>query len=979
MYQFSRSEFLNLFDDPEKAEMLLKNIIAHAPDSHTVFLSRLHYELLQNPLPDEVFNNFEKLTGSVINKLSFYKMLCDYPPIVARLVRIFTSSRFLSDLIIKDFQYIYFLIRPDVDCPLLDTDAIRKSICTIIENPSYSINRKLDQLRILKRRELLKIGVRDFILNDPLEVTMQAISALADSILQAVLDLTYHSLTIKHSNPTTAFAIIALGKLGGYELNYSSDIDLLFVYGEEGTIHSEDREISNHEFYNQLCSSFVSATANISQEGQLYRVDNRLRPDGEAGPLARCVRGFIHYYESRGQIWERQMLIKARVVAGDMTFGRRFIDQLTPFIYPKTFFNSPLKEIAKMKWRIEEQKSTDKLNIKICPGGIRDIEFIVQALQLINGGRLSEVRSGNTLLGLTKLFNAGLLTNEEHALLSESYLLYRRIEHLLQIADDRQIHSLSGDKKQVLKIGFLLNFKNDDDFLQKLDRQLKTVRKVYNAVFEVSAVEKLTVHDDLIRFLSSETMADMLQPQLTHFGFETTHQAFRILRLLYFGKFPKPHSGATQDLFAQLLPHLLNEIKQTFNPDHALLNFERIVSAYPYTDVLYREFHDQHEFLSEVIHLCSYSHSFVDVLCDRPFNIDYLISHHKDWMQSLEYSPEREYGNYASVHDFKKMEFLKLSLQYQFCKKTLGQLFFDLSVLADLILIKAFTDHFSVSDDIVLIGLGKLGGRELSFKSDLDVVFVCDDRSDVDDLIAKAKRFLNTISEITPRGRLYEIDARLRPEGKQAPLVVTVSRYEDYLESRAMFWEKQSLVKARFISGNVSAKQKTLELFKKIVYEYTYSQNEIRSILTMRLRQSKEKIRNISDSIHDFKFSRGALLDIEYLVQAYQMKYGGTYSSLQKENTLEAITALQKLSLITDGEYQALIQNYTFFRELEVFNYLIFERKSNKLPSDEKQLAFLSKFCKFNKDRHLLENLSNIKKQNELLFSKLMRELEYGK
>ncbi|MBL7996360.1 hypothetical protein JNM05_13400 [bacterium] len=957
--------------------MNLAKMIENIPDTNTAFLSRLHYELQLNPVPDEILNTFEHLTESVINKVSFYKMLCDFPPIIARLVKIFTSSRFLSDLIVRDFQYTYFLIRPDIDCKPLDINALRKSIQAIMNNGTYPITRKLDQLRILKRRELLKIGIRDYILDDPLEVTMRAISTLADELIKAVLELFSDLLTEKYSSPASDFAVVALGKLGGGELNYSSDIDLMFVYSEEGQIHYNGREISCHEFYNQLCSASISALVNTTREGQLYRVDTRLRPDGDSGPLARCSSGFLHYYESRGQLWERQMLIKARIVAGSVEFGQKFLTQLSPFIYPKTFFSSPLKEIAKMKWRIEEQKSTDKLNIKICAGGIRDIEFIVQALQLINGGRISEIQTGNTLSGLAKLFDNGLISKEENKLLAESYVLYRKIEHILQIADDRQTHSISGDKKQFTKIAFLLNYNNADEFIRKLDSHLDSVRKIYNAVFEIS--DSVALPGDTALLFASDTVNQTLQIKLTQHGFESPPHAHRILRLLNFGQFPRLHAVTTQDLFVQVLPNLLTGVRHTPAPDHTIMNFERIVSAYPFPEMLYKTFLRQPKLLELTLDLCSYSHSFINVLSESPLYVDYFITHYRDWLQDGEYRPEQEFSGYNNMHDFRNMEFLKLALRYSSKKEHNGQLFEDISRIADFILNNIFFESFDESDNVALVGLGKLGGRELSYKSDLDVVFVCDNASDVDALIAKARDFLRRIMEITPRGRLYEIDARLRPEGKQAPLVVTLSRYESYFDSRAMFWERQALIKSRFICGAKLLSEQLRQLFRKIVYDKDFTENEIQAIIDMRQKQTKEKIKTISDSIHDLKFSRGGLLDIEYVIQAYQMKFGKTHHVLQIENTLRALRLLQDISLISDDDAQVLDQNYSFLRELEVFNYLACERKSNKLPSDEKQLAFLSKFCKLNKDNRLLEHLSRIKKQNELLFSKLMRELEYGK
>lgn len=882
MYQFFENEFLELFDDPKKARLNLDRILENIPDTHTIFLPRLQYELQQNPAPDDVLDHFEQLTRSVINKTSFYKMLCDFPPIIARLVRVFTSSRFLSDLIIRDFQYTYFLIRPDQDCKPFDLPSLQKSIRTIITNDTYSPNRKKEQLRIIKRRELLKIGIRDYILNDPLDVTATAISTLADELIRATLSVIIQELNEKTGLPSTEFAVIALGKLGGQELNYSSDIDLMFVYRDEGVLFKDGRELSHHEFFNQLVQKFISAITYSGREGQLYRVDTRLRPDGDSGPLARCVSGFIHYYETRGQLWERQMLIKGRCVAGDMEFGSRFLIGLTSFIYPKTFFESPLKEVAQMKWRIEEQKLTERLNIKICPGGIRDIEFIVQALQLINGGRVPAIRTAHTLTGLNKLFDHNLLAADEYELLTRTYIFYRKIEHILQISEDRQIHSLSGETKEISKIAFLLNFKTPGDFLKQLEGDLEKVRKVFSSVF--GQAPKESVQDELQQIFINDTLTSVTSQKLYQLGFQSPADTYRILRLLRFGQFPKLYPITTQESFLRLLPLLMKEIQRTPDPDHTIMNFERMVMAYPFTDLLYKTFLERHELLQAMIHLSVYSHTFANVFVDTPSCIDFLISHYRDWMEESVYSPDKTISKFKQITVFKNMEFVRLTLLFHHDRIQREILYKNLSLLADVILKNIFDKHFLPHDAVAVIGLGKLGGNELSFKSDLDVVFVCDDHEDVDDMIAKAKAFLNEITAITERGRLYEIDARLRPEGKQAPLVVTISRYRQYLDSRAMLWERQALIKARFVCGDKTVSYKIIgDVFRSATYEKEFTLNDIQSIINMRHRQMKEKIKTVSDVNYDIKFSRGALLDIEYLVQAFQMKFGKNTMPLQPQ------------------------------------------------------------------------------------------------
>ncbi len=975
MYHFSENDFLSVFSNKEAAQSNLRSISSDVSPTDCAFLPRLQFELSRNPVPDDILTGFERLTRSVINKSSFYKMLCDFPPIVARLVRIFTASRFLGELIIKDFQYTYFLIRPDLDCRPFDRASLMKSLDAVLRSESYSLKRKMDQLRILKRRELLKIGIRDYILDDPMEVTTDAVSQLADEFIGASLKLHFDQMCEKYGVPATPFTVIALGKLGGHELNYSSDVDLMFVYGDEGVLSQEGHDLSYHEFFNQVCQRLIASVSDNSPEGLLYRIDTRLRPDGDAGPLARSVSSFMHYYESRGRLWERQMLIKARPIAGDLAFGKEFLSRLTPFIYPRTFFESPLQEIAQMKWRIEEQKASSKLNIKICQGGIRDIEFIVQALQLVNGGRIPEIREGQTLRALAQLHIHQFLSEREYRTLLEAYVFYRKIEHILQIEYDRQTHSLSGETLQAARIAHLLGFPGTDAFSTRLHACLKEVRTIYDSVFETSQAEK----NDVARPLSAEILDPSFESELQRAGFTMPANAFRLLKLLHFGQFPRLHPHTTQEHFTHLLPLILKKMPDAPDADHTLMNFGRIVSAYPATETLYKALIDRSDFLHSILQLSSYSHTFVNILCDNPSCLEYLITHIGEWMEEHRYEPAAEFANYKDLHVFRNMEFIKLALKLSHQRIGTDQLLKELSHLADHILESSFYDHFSTNDNAVLLGLGKLGGQELSFKSDLDVVFVCTDDADVDDMIAKGKSFLNAIAAITERGRLYEIDARLRPEGKQAPLVVTLSRYRDYFDQRAMFWERQALVKGRCLCGDPALMARLSETISNQVYANELSSDQVNAIITMRQRQIREKIKSPADALSDIKYSRGALLDLEYLVQALQMRYGAKYPSLRTQNTLDAVDALEKEGLLISSDAEKLRLNYLFLRNLEIFNFLAFERKSNKLPSDQKQLAFLQKFLKFNKDNPIVDHLSKIKNTNEALFSNLMRDLSYGK
>lgn len=966
-----QTTFLSIFADPVSAERNLVRIKQNVDPQYLRFMERLESELRQQPEPDRILNYFERLSVSVINKTSFLKMLCDFPPIVARLCKLFEASPFLSEIIIRDFQFTYFLLSPELHCKKTEPVVLQKDISVILNNQHYSTNRKFEALRIFRRRALLMIGIRDYILNTPLEETVASISMLADHLIHAVYEQCYQSLEEKYGKPGCTGAVIGLGKLGGNELNYSSDIDLMFVYKEEGQTSASAYSCTHHEFFNQLAEMTARVLSQKTQEGQLYRVDTRLRPDGDAGPIARSVASYFTYYESRGQLWERQMLIKARPVAADREFGQNFINQLRPFVYPATFFQSPLKEIARMKWRIEEQKQTgDILNIKICPGGIRDIEFIVQALQLLNGGRLADIRCGNTLQSIDKLLRHNLISEQESSLLRQSYIFYRKIEHLLQIEHDRQTHTLSHEDADLERMAHLLEFKNRKSFVESLDDTRRSVRSMYDNFFKNHQTEPA---DPLTTLFDSEKLETSESHYLKTAGFDMPETAFRTLKNLAFGHFPKMYGNTTREIFLKLSKPLLHSAAGTPNPLHTLVNFERIAAHYPAIEGLYKLLLDDRELLNALIILASYTNNLTNVLCEDPAHIDYLISHLRDWIQLPQSAVLYDGRN---LYTFKNLEWLRLALQEEKNALTQKTVFWQLSEIADTTLQCVFKKYFP-DEPIALIGLGKLGGLELSYRSDLDVVFVCDDQFNVDDAIACSKKFLNEIAQTTPQGKLYEIDARLRPEGNQAPLVVTLSRYRDYLQTRAMFWEIQALIKARPVAGDRGFAEKVIEMFHSFAYDRPFTSNDAQSIIDMRRRQVGEKIKKPEDAIYDIKFSSGGLLDIEYVVQAYQMKFAQHFPSLKATNTLEALAAMMQENILSEHAATGMASNYHFLRSLEKTSFLAFERKASRLPNDEKQLAFLSKFLKLQSVAHLIDRLNSVKKENEVFFSSLMLELHH--
>ena len=456
----------SLFIDPSRAQRNLQTI-------HEMFLGSgcnytldefsrvLHDRLTISPDPGMALTNFLRFSEVTVSKASLFNDLLKYPVAMEVLLKLFGYSRYLGDILVRDPELFRWLTASSVLMERQTKSGFALEIQRI-EKMFKTPERRSDAFRRLYRREILRIGARDVLGSADLATVTGELSDLADSLIDASCRLVEMTLHERYGCiPATAYAVIGLGKLGGGELNYSSDIDIIFVYGEEGEL-AVSPVVTYHEYFNKFVEKLVQSLSQSSAEGHIYRVDTRLRPESGMGSLARSVQSYLHYYEARGELWERQMLIKGRPVAGDIAWGESFLRMLTPFIYPRSFLTQPTESIARIKSRIE--KSVDgEDNIKLQAGGIRDIEFTVQALQLLNGGRNENVRSCNTLQSIGLLTDHHLLSVEEGSVLREAYIFFRTLEHRLQAVLNTQTHSIPADLHEQTALAKRMGFPSPDE------------------------------------------------------------------------------------------------------------------------------------------------------------------------------------------------------------------------------------------------------------------------------------------------------------------------------------------------------------------------------------------------------------------------------------------------------------------------------------------------------------------------------------
>lgn len=497
------------FKEIERADADLQ---AMADDPRArLLLSEIMEELLicmaQSANPDQALNYFERFTKAAVNKINLFSYLKETPRTLELLAKTFGGSPFMSEILIRDPVYLYWVS----DVHVLQEDRKKKDLAQDLSRMLKYLKterKKFDVLRIFKRKEILRIGIRDLLRLATVEETIASLSVLAEVLIQKAYEIGDASLRQEYGIPLhkdlsgrkvrAGFTILGMGKLGGGELNYSSDVDLMYLYeSDRGRLspsrsHAQAASVPHAEYFKRLSQKITSALSDVTNEGYVYRVDLRLRPEGKMGNIAYSLAGFRHYYTTRGETWERLALLKAWPVAGDRALGMKFLSMVRPFMYGKSFEFEALEEVKRIKDRIDQKmtlRGQKDLNVKLGFGGIREIEFIVQSLQVRFGGKIPGLRERNTLKALRALLKHALATPEEYDRLSKAYIFLRDVENKLQMVYDFQVHSLPTDRQQRRTCALRLGYQDkdqhtaEDRFLEDYLFHTGQVNRIFQRVF----------------------------------------------------------------------------------------------------------------------------------------------------------------------------------------------------------------------------------------------------------------------------------------------------------------------------------------------------------------------------------------------------------------------------------------------------------------------------------------------------------------
>ena len=835
------------------------------------------------------------------NAMPLAKVVEQFPLGEAALLHLLAVSSICAARFTRNPETLLWLARPEV-CLASRGHVEMLAELHALAGDSASDN-SFGALRFWKDREMARVAVRELAAVAPLEETTGELSQIAEICLRRVFGFWDAELRQRYGSPKAEFAILALGKLGGGELNHSSDIDLLFLYSEEGQLAPH---ISYHQFFNRLGNKILETFSTPHPAGLLFRVDLRLRPEGSAGPLARSLESMENYYAGFGETWERIALIKARGIAGSRELAYDFLRLHQPFIYPKSATPDLLEEIASIKHRIERDVvGPEKLerDVKLGRGGIRDIEFIVQTLQLIHGARNPFLQEPSMLKALRALRELDLLPHEEVLALDNAYRFLRRVEHRLQIEAEQQTHTVSDEPNPLSQLAQSLRFSSASDFTAALHNRMASVRPIFQRIISESPAHPAKI---TIEFFKHRKQAEKALRELER-GAKSFHVATR-----------------TRQVFQRLRPILLAWIAKTADPDGTLNQFVRFVESYGLRSLLFELLVTNPKLLELVMKTLDASRFAGDLLIRRPqlleditrdptFDEPRLLAENLARLESLGASA----NNLDPIRAYRQRQLLRIILREIMGLAMPAGISAELSDLAEACLI--FTARLVGDEQLTIVALGKFGGRDIGYGADLDVVFVGEENR-------AAQNLLSIMAQPTAEGNIWALDTRLRPEGENGPLVCSLQTYQSYYANRAQLWEMQALTRARAISGPL--KSEFMELAKAAWRRASQDPEHLVKIDNMLERIRRE--RGSGSDFLDLKTGCGGIIEAEFLVQALQMR-----ADIWEPNWDRALSGLCGRGLFNDGNQ--LRQSYEMLRRCESGLRRYQNKAVSSLPADQSE------------------------------------------
>ncbi|MBS3733116.1 MAG: bifunctional [glutamate--ammonia ligase]-adenylyl-L-tyrosine phosphorylase/[glutamate--ammonia-ligase] adenylyltransferase [Desulfobacterales bacterium] len=837
-------------------------------------------------------------------------------------------------------------------------------------------------LRRLRHREMVRIAWRDLSGRADLFETMTELSAFAQVCVSHVLEFLHLQFCRRFGSPLDAggnpqqLVVFAMGKLGGQELNFSSDIDLMFTYPEVGQTAGGEKSVSNEEFFTRLARRLIDVIGKSTAEGFLFRVDTRLRPYGDAGPLVMSFEATENYYQMFGREWERYALVKACIIAGDKSRGDAFLERLRPFVFRRYLDYGTFESIRDMKQKIVREVSRKGLhnNIKHGYGGIREIEFFGQVFQLIRGG-IDPAYQARSILRVLRVMNRDrCISRQVYEELAAAYVFLRNTENRLQMYEDTQTHNLPGDGTARARLAASMGFDGVESFLRRLQHHMSRVHAHFNDLLTPETGETETESRKQLEgvWLNPED-PEKNREALSSAGFDEPDTVLRLL-----GEFREKmgyggDGSIAVDRINRLMPQVLNAAAET---DRPVLVFKRIMPLLE--SILNRSCYvslllENPGALGHLVKLARISPWIVSFLSSHPLLLDELLD-----LRSL-YAPldradlARELRERLSklpaddpeyqmdeIRVFKQVNMFRIVAADVTGHLPLMKVSDRLTYLAETVLettlelvwrqmVERYGRPSNVAEDeqdigFAVIAYGKLGGYELGYRSDLDLVFLHTAKPgqttggrlrpiDNSEFFGRlGQRIIHFLSAPTATGKLYEIDMRLRPSGNAGILVSHIDGFEDYQMKSAWVWEHQAIIKARPIIGSEEVVQRFNRIRRRVIASLRETENLAGTVLEMRNRMRRAH-GSASAGNFDLKQDPGGIVDIEFLLQFLILRHGYEYAELtQWTDVVRQLNALALCGIIEDLEAHALKQAYLIYRYF--VHRMNLQQKSALLPEN---------------------------------------------
>jgi len=972
-------------------------------------VTALAAQALSTADPDLALNNLERLSEAASKQV--LAAILNNRTHARQLLTILGASPFLAGIFFRRTGFCEELfLKGQINTLKSEAQMCAELRQQITDDADFAALKK--GLRIFKAREMLRIGGRDLCGLATLEEVTAELSSLAAATLQRAFEVCSLQLQADYGAPlldTEAgasakladFTILGMGKFGGCELNFSSDIDLIYFYSSDrgqtagivDPIRGQRNLISLHQYFVKLSGLITRAIGQATEDGFVFRVDLRLRPEGNSGEMANSIAAGEMYYEGWGQSWERSAMLKARPVAGSKALGDQLLQRLQPFIYRRHLDYAMIDDIKVMKQKIDRSLTRVKegeLNLKLGRGGIREIEFFIQALQLINAGKNPRLRLRNSLEALQVLCAEGLITAEERDDLSAAYRFLRTVEHRIQVVHEQQTHNLPTRPEELTTLARRCGYTHAEEFMTVLKQHRDKVTAIFRDLFYTSEEELPSqVNPEVAILFDANADPDLCLDILEAKGFRPPESAYESLKVLRQGGTRGYLTERARRLLDRIAPLLFQEVMYSPDPPMALANMEKfleacrrargtyyallaenpgiikvLVSLFATSQFLSRNFIQHPEVLDSLV-ATSYAQNVKEAQ-GLAAELGELLSHAEHYEDKLN-----------TLRRFRNEEFLRIAINDIHGHTPQGQTTLQISLVADVCLQHALTiareelmerygRPFCTSDTgksheaaFVIVGMGKLGGMELNYHSDLDIIFIYEGEGETrpaegtdpgrfrlqtnQQYFARlAQRIISILTLMTQEGYVYEIDTRLRPSGNQGPLVSSLPAYREYHKSSAAPWERQALIKARVVAGSAELAAGFDALTGEIVYERPLPENLAEEIC--RLRQRMEKELGKEDAQHlNIKTGRGGMVDVEFIAQYLQLRYGRDRNTLRCRNTVDALCVLQRERLISENDCETLIVGYKFLRRLENKLRLVHDQSVNELSADTTYLAKLAR------------------------------------